>query len=161
MLRPSNFPKDGTGGAGEKHVRDTYPREMKSLRSNSILIAVIDADDHTVEAHDAQLNAAAERAGVKRRSLDSPVIHVIPKWSIETWLCYLENRDQVDETKSMKNQFRDNKKIPACAEQLVKCYRATEGRDAGDCQDNAPESLKKARPELERFFKAYRLAKPR
>jgi len=85
----------GSSGAGEKHVRDKYPSELKACRARhatTILIVVIDADDGTLQAHHEELNMACRQAqpAVAVRQTHEAVIHVIPKWHIETWLAYLD-----------------------------------------------------------------------
>ena len=84
-------------GAGEKHVRDRYASELKAYRARSakattILIVVIDADDKTVRAHYQELDHACSCAqpAVIVRQTGEAVVHVIPRWHIETWLAYLD-----------------------------------------------------------------------
>ena len=87
----------GSGGAGEKHVRDRYPNELKAYRARSaraitILLVAIDADDKTVQTHQQELDEACgcEQPAVTVRQVGEAVVHVIPKWHIETWLAYLD-----------------------------------------------------------------------
>ena len=54
-IRPVPYPHGGSGGAGEKHVRDNYPNQLKAYRDRSakaktILIVVMDADVDTVQS---------------------------------------------------------------------------------------------------------------
>lgn len=85
----------GAGGAGERHVCEKYPNELTAFRARhaaTILITVVDADNGTVQAHQEELARACRQAqpAVAIRQADETVIHVIPKWHIETWLAYLD-----------------------------------------------------------------------
>lgn len=95
LIRPVPCPRAGSGGAGEKYVRDEYPNQLKAYRTRhakTILIVVLDADAGTVSAHQRELDDACRRAepAVTARLASEAVIHVIPKWHIETWLAYLD-----------------------------------------------------------------------
>ncbi len=94
-IRVIPYPHTGSGGAGEKHVRDEYPDQLKACRTRharTILIVVIDADTGTVLAHHKELDDACRQAQppVAGRQANEAVVYVIPKWHIETWLAYLD-----------------------------------------------------------------------
>ncbi len=81
----SDYPKDGSGGAGEKHVRERYPIELNVFRSTNhyrMLVAVVDADTESVEQHHNELDRMARDNGIGGpRKSDEAVIHIIPKRS--------------------------------------------------------------------------------
>jgi len=96
-VRVIRYPNAGSGGAGEKHVRDRYPYQVRAYRARAskartMLIVVIDADAGTVQAHHLELEKACDQAdpAVKARQAKEGIVHVIPKWHIETWLAYLD-----------------------------------------------------------------------
>jgi hypothetical protein len=154
VTRRSKYPKGGDG-AGEKHVRDHYAIELQAYRKNPqgrMLVAVIDADKGTVEAHHQELDGEArkEKVGVPRK-LGEAVIHVIPKRSIETWIAYFDG-DQADEENSFKNKYKNKKDARrAAARKLAKCCEANQACDA-----QAPDSLRQALKEFQRFKDNFR-----
>lgn len=151
-VRTRPYPKDGTGGAGEKHVRDSYPVEVEAYRrgpSHRAVIAVIDADNHSVDERHRQLDAALQP---RPRTQAEAIIHVIPKRAIETWLCFLDGTPVI-ETDSFKFSFRgDGAKLKALAKALCECFVPDE-----PCASGAPESLSLARREFQRFLDTVRL----
>jgi len=81
-------------GSAEQHVRELFAREAAAFRSKSYqhykaLITITDADNLTVEERrrtlEEQLNPG--------RGTDEPVIFVIPKRNIETWIHALRGHD--------------------------------------------------------------------
>jgi hypothetical protein len=110
-IKQPPYPQDGSGGAGEKHVRDTYPNELRAYRARSaraktILIVAIDADARTVQEHHEELDRACGcvQPPVGIRQANEAIIHVIPKWHIETWLAYLAN-GSVTEDRQYKSEY--------------------------------------------------------
>ncbi len=132
-----------TAGSGEKHVRDKYANELIALRARSgktALVVVIDADKGSVKDHNNELNAAAIKNNIKPRSDTEPVVHIIPKRHIETWLAWL-NSVEMDENTSYKPKY-----------EYKNCESETHvfiDRLADNCKqnkelENPPDSLKKA-----------------
>lgn len=103
-------PGDGSGGAGEKHVRDNYPRNLKAHRTRAAkvavaLIVIIDADTGTVQDRRRQLDSSCEEAGeVPTRNANDAVAYIIPKRSISTWLAYLNGENVNEDTDYAKTQ---------------------------------------------------------
>ncbi len=92
-------------GAGEQWVRKQYPEELKLIRrrKNAYLIVVIDADTHTLDYRYQQLKQECKNNGIPpRSSSDTNVLHIIPRRHIETWLAYLKNDENVNESKDYK-----------------------------------------------------------
>ena len=139
--------------AGEQHVRERYPNELKAYhqRKNSattILIAVIDADKGSVMEHNTELDNAARSHGATRRASSDSVIHVIPKHHIETWLAYLDGASPISEDSDYKKDyaFKDcEAKAHPLAERLAELCKT------GKPLPNAPDSLRRACQEFERI----------
>lgn len=96
-IRVSKCPKIG-GGAGEQFVREQFVVERNNHRTaaarrGSLLIVVIDADVHEVEARRRQL------AGVE--IVPEGVFVFVPKRNIETWFQVLSghNANEADDYK--------------------------------------------------------------
>lgn len=86
-------------GSGEQWVRDQYPNELRACRKkNTMLIVGTDADDKSVAERIDTLDKQCRDENVPVRMPHEPVIMVIPKRNIETWLAYLrgENPNEQD-----------------------------------------------------------------
>lgn len=77
--------------SGEQWVRERYPRELRAFggRRGAYLVVVTDADAGSTDDRRAELDAECERQGVPRRDSDDPVLVVVPRRSVETWLHHL------------------------------------------------------------------------
>ena len=150
-LRVVPYPH-GAGGAAERHVRQKYPNELTALRARhakTILITVVDAADGTVRAHHEDLNRACREAqpAVGIRQPDEPVIHVIPKWHIETWLAYLDGIPVSED-----EQYKASHAFAKCESE---CHPLVDGL-ATKCRNkeplaNPPSSLSQACTEFDRI----------
>ena len=141
LIRRSHYPNGA--GSGEQHVRNKYANELRAYRSRSastVLLVVIDADTKSVEAHHAELDAAARSNGILPRSADESIIHVIPKHHIETWLAYLNGAGNIDETCSYKKEY-GFKNRESEAHRLVD--KLTEICKNTKSLEDPPDSLKK------------------
>jgi hypothetical protein len=96
------LPAKGPGGSGEKYVREQYPREVQACRSilgrraAALLVVITDADMETTQRRAAQLGNALQAAGMHARVNDEPIVVLIPKRHVETWIRALLG-NQVDE----------------------------------------------------------------
>ena len=140
VLRFSKFPYDGRGGDAKKHVTSTYARERNELPRNKILIAVIDADDKTVLDRHAQLP----------RSSNEKIVHVIPKWSIDTWIDHALGQDVAEDVQWKQRAKVDKNKIRIAAKNLANRTKASD-----TCPPNAPDSIVSALSELHKFREYY------
>ena len=88
-------------GSGEQWVRQSYPRQLRAVRSRkkAILLVVIDGDNHTTAARRSQLDQECKKSGIARAMPNDPVVVVVPRRSIETWFAYLKGEANVDETR--------------------------------------------------------------
>lgn len=155
-------------GAGEKWVREQYPKELKAIRAirdrrkksrnirnrkNAYLIVVIDADIHTLDYRHQQLKQECEENHIlPRNSSDINVLHIIPRRNIETWLKYLENENNENVDESIKypklKRPRDCKKH---AKNLYNMY-CNRQKQKQLCEF-APDSLRKACNEYRKLIK--------
>lgn len=96
------LPARGPGGSGEKYVRDQYPQQVQACRSSlgrratALLVVIVDADMETTERRAAQLGSALLAAGMQGRGHDEPIVVLIPRRHVETWIRALLG-NQVDE----------------------------------------------------------------
>lgn len=114
----------GGHGSGEQLVRKQYVSEVRAhliRQARKWLIVVIDADAMTVENRLRQLSQElqqSEDTRVRNCKVEAEQIaRLIPKWSIETWILFL-NSEQVTETTAYKRTNRnwDEMIKPASAE---------------------------------------------
>jgi hypothetical protein len=83
------YPKGGLG-SGKKWVTDSYVVEVRTLRKKNYqrnigILVGTDANELTVAARAAQLDAALAEMGLEVRNDLERVAIWIPRWSIETW----------------------------------------------------------------------------
>jgi hypothetical protein len=135
-------------GSGEQFVRRNYPREVKAFRSrrylNISLIVFIDADpDHTVQDRWVQLESELENAALERRKPDEKIAVFVPKRNIETWIYYLKGTEVNEDAKYPKLET-----VSSCKPDV---QRLAENRNH-PLPDAAPDSLKRACPEMQRIL---------
>jgi len=151
-VRVVAYPQSGSGGAGEKHVRDNYPNQLKACRTRhagTILIVVMDADAGTVQEHHRELERACGCAQppVGVRQANEAVVHVIPKWHIETWLAYLANGN-VSEDRQYKSEYGFRGCESKCHQLVDRLATACKN---GEQLANVPDSLSRTCREFERI----------
>ena len=106
-------PVPGGEGSGAKWVLDRYTDVVTACRSRSAraetaLVAAIDADDGSVAERQQQFHDRATRIVGER------IVHLIPKWSIETWILCLSG-EVVDEDQTYRRVPDVDEKISAAA----------------------------------------------
>lgn len=122
------LPAEGPGGSGEKYVRDQYPLQVQACRSSlgkrtsALLIVVVDADMETTQHRATQLSAALEAARMDRRGSDEPIVILIPKRHVETWIRALLGND-VNEQQDYKEPKPTAGEIREAAGTLYQCTR--------------------------------------
>lgn len=99
--------------AGLTFLRAHYARQVQALRAflpkrATILIVVADADDETVEERIADLDNRLRLAGYAARRSEEPILLIIPRRNVETWMHFLEG-NSVDETTDYKSRCSDAK----------------------------------------------------
>lgn len=94
-IRIVALPSTVGGGAGHAYVIQHYPDEVKAFRTQNAkaatgLVAHLDADDKTVAERHAELAKSLQKAGAHPREDGEPIIELVPKRNIETWLYALD-----------------------------------------------------------------------
>ena len=132
--------------SGEQWVRLRYPAELKAVRArqNAYLIVVIDADAQTTKVRRAQLDAACDERQIPRRGDRDPVLLIVPRRNIETWLAYLGGTE-VDEDKTYPRLRRERD----CDAQAAELHRMC--HEAQRLDEGAPPSLQEACAEYGRL----------
>ncbi len=154
FLRHRNFgsrdirtlPLPNARQSGEQWVRERYPDQVKAIRGRqqAYLIVVTDADSGSTDDRRRQLDAACRQMDVPRRSGTDPVLVIIPRRNIETWLAYLEGND-VDEDR----HYRKLKREGDCAEHARQLHLMCHEKQR--LREPAPASLKEACEEYSRL----------
>lgn len=110
-------------GSAESWVRREFVKETdeyrkRQARARSALIAMIDADTHTVQDRLAQLNQALRDSGKQAVDETEQVARLVAKRNVETWILCL-NDETVDEETNY-TETRDDWKdlIPTASEAL-------------------------------------------
>jgi hypothetical protein len=112
-IRREPLPK-GTGGAGEKWVRERYAESVYELRrrsENIALIVVIDADTQEVSGRRTQLEEQLQSP----REAHERIVHFIPKRNIESWILCL-NGEVVDEIENHRKDRGIEDRIGSAAQ---------------------------------------------
>ena len=101
-------PAKRSGGSGEQFVRTHYPVEVKENRrrigrgASALLVAMVDADKNETQVRAKQLSDALDAANLERRGQNDPIVVLIPKRHVETWIRALLGNG-VDEVQDYKN----------------------------------------------------------
>ena len=97
-------PRKVPGGSGEQFVREAFATEVRAVRSRSastVLIAVVDADNQSVEHRFRQFADSLRDEKIPARSDTEPIAILVPKRNIETWIRFL-NQEPADEEQDYK-----------------------------------------------------------
>lgn len=146
-IRVVPYPKGK--GAGEQHIREQYPTEVKAHRSRAAyqkslyLIVMTDADTKTVTKRQRELEDALSVAGQDRRKATERIALFVPKRNVETWIHYLMGK-KVNETDAYPKLTAEGD----CETSVKRVAAKSEYRLTAD----APPSLRLACGELTRIF---------
>lgn len=123
---------------GEQFVRENYPKWVRFFRSRGAtkaLVAVVDADPkNTVARRHQQLAGLLKEAGQDPRGDAEPIVELVPKRNIETWIHALDPllapslARPLDEVKQYAKLDYESD-CAAAASELARCV-ATEVRPA-------------------------------
>ena len=132
------------GGSRKQWISQEYPRQLKAIRqkSGAVLIVCTDADEQTVEQRIAALDEACKKADIELRKDHEPVVMVVPKWNIETWLSYLKGESFDEDNKDNRPSSRNTGHEKDCKVQVKKLFDMCYKNQA--LQEPAPPSLKAA-----------------
>jgi hypothetical protein len=97
-------------GSGEQFVREQYAAEVRAIRARltrtkACLIVMIDADIGSVNDRRRQFERALRDADELLRSPTEPILNLIPKRNVETWILCL-NLQQVNEIDDYRHDTR-------------------------------------------------------
>src|SRR5437016_10776686 len=78
-------------GSAKQGVIQEFPRQLHACRQRSSrvrtqLVVLVDADEETVEQREQQLWESVSNAGYDERRADDPIVLLIPRWHVETWV---------------------------------------------------------------------------
>jgi hypothetical protein len=125
-MRPLKVPPGR--GSGEQFVHVRYASEVRAIRAQltrtkACLIAVIDADTESIDDRRQQLERALLDADEPPRNPLEPILNLIPKRNVETWILCL-NAVAVDEVKDYRHDPRvDAQSIKQAASTLFSWTR--------------------------------------
>jgi hypothetical protein len=125
-MRPVKLPP--AQGSGEQFVREHYASEVRAIRSQmtrtrACLIAMIDADAGTIDDRRQQFERALQDADELPRSPSEPILNLIPKRNVETWILCLDSV-VVDEVNNYRRDPRiDTQSIKRAARTLFSWTR--------------------------------------
>ncbi len=145
LLMPLVASERASGGNVNWVLRE-FPRQFRACRqrhthARTLLIVVVDADEGSVDQRHSDLNSALEGARMTPTNPSDPIVILVPKRHIETWI-RAANGSDANET--------DNYKFPPPGQEQV---RGAAQRIQGWARDNpAPDenllpSLKRSLPE--------------
>lgn len=112
------IPLPGNRGSGSQYVREHFPeqlgkcRETLGRRASCLLIVITDADNLTPAAREQTLHTELQQCGQPPVSTTEPVVVLIPKWQVETWIkCLIgqsvsENDKDIDRPPVDSSQIR-------------------------------------------------------
>lgn len=148
-IRINRAPKGS--GSGEQHVREQYASEVRALRqrvtrTRSVLIACIDADTRDVQDRRAQFSRALRDADEAERQDDEPVLNLVPRRNVETWILCLNN-NSVDEISDYRHD--DPVTAQAIKDAALALFNWT--RPNVDLPDSCVASLRESLPEFLRL----------
>src|SRR5579872_147940 len=111
--------RPGNRLCGSQHVRERFPEQVKECRgtlgrrASCLLIVITDADNLTPPQREQTLHAEIQQAGHGPVAQTEPIVILIPKWQVETWVkCALGQ--------TMSEEDRDSDRPPVDADQIKK-----------------------------------------
>ncbi len=85
-------PLPGSRQCGSQYVRERFPEQVKECRgslgrsASCLLIVITDADNLTVARREQTLHQKLEETGQVAIAPAEPIVLLIPKWQVETWI---------------------------------------------------------------------------
>ncbi len=114
---------DGQGSGEQFFVREKYASEVRLIRSQATrtkacLIAMIDADTGSVEERRQQIERALKDADEGPRGTAEPILNLIPRRNVETWILCLEGVPVDEQTNYRHDPRVDGDSIKRAAKNL-------------------------------------------
>jgi lysyl-tRNA synthetase class II len=115
-------------GSGEQWVREKFSVELKiyrqrQARAASALIAITDADNHSVEERKYDFSVSCSEKQIPFRQDGEAVAIAVPKMNIETWIKYLDSGDATETERYPKLQRE--RECKSAVEKLVAYCKET------------------------------------
>jgi hypothetical protein len=109
IVRPRVASREKHGG-NVGWVLDEFPKELEACRKrqtrvNTLLIVFVDADTLTVEARRRQFRDRLKAMKHKSLTEKDPVVLLIAKYHVETWICALLGQSVSEEEDCKKRKF--------------------------------------------------------
>ena len=141
----------GGQGSGKQFVRERYASEVRAIRSQATrtkacLIAMIDADSGSVEDRRRQIERALRDAEEPARVLSEPILNLIPRRNVETWILCL-NSFFVDE----QPDYRHDPRVSARSIKQAASTLFSWTRPNAEIPDTCVTSLRDCLPEFDRI----------
>jgi hypothetical protein len=129
--RPIIAPKGQ--GSGAQFVKDRFAKEVQAFRSrkyqpNLGLIVIVDADQGTIGDRIRELKEALAKCEKDPIGQQEPILLVIPKWCMETWVVHLINGNakEIENCQIYKNRI-ESKDYRIAARQFASDFRTPPG----------------------------------
>lgn len=138
-------------GSGEQFVREKYASEVRAIRSQmaktrACLIAMVDADAGSIDDRRQQLERELRDAGVALRRPAEPILNLIPKRNVETWILCLNSKPVDELTDYRRDAGVDAQSIKQAAQVLFDWTRSN-----AVVPDQCVPSLRGCLPEFRRI----------
>ena len=136
--------------SAEQFVREKFAEEVHAFRNTHVsrcLVVAIDADTHAVGDRQQQLDAELTGHGYTSRRPDEPIVIFIPKRNIETWIKYLLEGGEIDETVAYAKYVKCERECQPAVERFLELF--TQFAIPDDC----PPSLQQGFIEAKRVPK--------
>ena len=136
-------------GSAEQFVREQYALQVQAIRTRSTkacLIAMIDADTGSTDDRRQQLDGALQLSGQAARKPEEPILNLIPKRNVETWILCL-NLTQVDEVADYRHDSRVDPQAIRRAAQTLFSWTRPNAQPPNTCVP----SLRGCLPEFDRM----------
>ena len=142
-------PVPGGKGSGEQWVREQFAKEVKEHRSraarlNIALLVMQDADVASLEDRRQALEHRLKAAGEGPRASEERIAMFFPRRNIESWIDFLNNGTQIEETKLYANLAEQSDCYPGVDSIAIK--------NDYHLSANVPPSLRAACAEIRRIF---------
>ena len=112
-------------GCGEQYVREGYPIELQKIRSKNfndiVLFVCIDADVHSVADRYKVFDNECTMRNIPNRTSLEPVVFIVPKRNIETWIEWLEDNEEINEAVLYPHRKKEDECKPQ-AEKLADMF---------------------------------------
>ena len=103
MGRVRKIPLPASRGGGSQYVREQFPKQVAACRgrhAKNLLIVITDADNLSATAREKTLHRELIQKHRDVIGAEEPVIILIPKWQVETWVKCLLGQSVLESDKN-------------------------------------------------------------